>query len=56
MCGVLSVSDAVLCHQLNKLFNQFVGRSIEQIGDLDVSFSYNFIIASKSLAIRFSLS
>jgi len=35
--GFLSVNDAVLCRQLNKLLNQYVGRSIEQIGDLDVS-------------------
>jgi len=36
--GFLSVNDAVLCLQLDKLLNQYIGRPIEQIGDLDVSF------------------
>jgi hypothetical protein len=36
--GFLTVNDAVLCRQLNKLLNQHVGRSIQEIGDLDLSF------------------
>jgi hypothetical protein len=36
--GFLSMNDAVFCGQLNKLLNEHVGQSVEEIGDLDVSF------------------
>ena len=36
--GFLSVNDAVLCRQLNELLDQHIGRPIEEIGDLEVSF------------------
>lgn len=35
--GFLSVGDAVFCLQLDKLLNHHIGRSIEEIGDIDVS-------------------
>ena len=36
--GFLNVNDVVLCRQLDSLLNQHLGRSMEEIGDLDVSF------------------
>jgi hypothetical protein len=36
--GFLSMNDAAFCGQLNKLLNGHVGQSVEEIGDLDVSF------------------
>jgi len=38
--GFLSINDAVLCRHLNKLLNEHVWRSIEEIGDLDLSFLF----------------
>ena len=35
--GFLSVGDAVFCLQLDRLLNQNIGRSIEEIGDIDIS-------------------
>ena len=35
--GFLSVGDAVFCLQLDKLLNQHIGQSIEEVGDIDVS-------------------
>ena len=36
--GFLSVNDAVLCRQLNTLLSEHLGRSIKEIGDLDLTF------------------
>ena len=38
--GFLNVNDAVLCFQLNRLLNEHIGRTIEEIGDLDLSFLF----------------
>lgn len=34
--GALVVSNEALCFQLHKLLQQYVGRTIEEIGDLDI--------------------
>lgn len=34
--GALVVKDAVLCCQLNNLFQRHLGQSIKEIGDLDI--------------------
>ena len=34
----LAVRDAVSSLEINKLFNRYVGRPIEEIGDLDVTY------------------
>jgi hypothetical protein len=35
--GTLLFDDATFCHQITVLLRQHIGRSIEEIGDLDLS-------------------
>jgi hypothetical protein len=37
--GTLLFSDAAFCWQLHDILQQNLGRSIEEIGDLDLSFT-----------------
>jgi hypothetical protein len=38
--GSLLFQDAVFCRQLHDLLQQHLGRSIKEIGDLDLSFTF----------------
>jgi hypothetical protein len=38
--GALLFGDATFCHQITALLRQHIGRRIEEIGDLDVGFTF----------------
>jgi hypothetical protein len=37
--GALLFTDATFCQQLHRILKQHIGRSIREIGDLDISFT-----------------
>ena len=40
--GYLGVNDTVFCYQLNILLQEHIGRTIADIGDIDLSLLYSF--------------